>query len=77
MDDVVDIQVIQAPDDRLRVLVVQRGASDGRSARDRIAAILDELAGPPELPQVERVQELALTPGGKVRTLIVEPSDGV
>lgn len=71
---VVDFQVVQAADDRLRILVVQRDSPSQRSDRERIAAIFDRLVEPPEPPRVERVDQIELTPGGKLRTLVSEPA---
>jgi phenylacetate-coenzyme A ligase PaaK-like adenylate-forming protein len=70
MDGVVDFQAIQDADGRLRVLVVQRDSPPPEATRERIAAIFEQLVQPPEAPQVERVDHIALTPGGKLRTLV-------
>ncbi len=67
---VVDFQVIQDADDRLRILVVQRDSSSLEGDRERIAAIFEQLVEPPFPPLVERVDQIELTPGGKLRTLV-------
>lgn len=74
MESVVDVQVVQEADDQLRILVVQRDAPEPEDDRSRIADILEQLVGPPRRPRVDRVDAIPLTPGGKVRTLVVEPA---
>jgi phenylacetate-CoA ligase len=69
-NSVVDFQVIQHEDTRLTVLVVQRDASSAEADRERIASIFEELVQPPEKPEVNRVDHIALTPGGKLRTIV-------
>jgi hypothetical protein len=76
LGDVIDFQVIQDADDRLRVLVVQRESASLERDRERIAAIFEELLGPPQPPLVERVDQIELTPGGKLRTLVSAPAAG-
>lgn len=71
-NSVIDFQVVQGADDRLRIFVVQRDSSTAESDRERIATTFERLVQPPERPRVERVDHLALTPGGKVRTLVSE-----
>jgi phenylacetate-coenzyme A ligase PaaK-like adenylate-forming protein len=71
MDSVIDFQVIQDAQARLRILVVQRNTHRMEADREAIASIMEELVRPPERPRVERVDQIALTPGGKLRTLIV------
>ncbi len=71
MERVIDFQVIQDAQARLRILVVQRDTQRTEADRETIASIMEELIQPPERPQVERVDQIALTPGGKLRTLIV------
>lgn len=69
-DSLVELQVIQDPRARLAVLVVQRDSPRAEADRERIATILDELIRPPERPRVNRVDQIALTPGGKLRTIV-------
>lgn len=71
-DSIVDFQVRQASDRRLRLLVVQRDVASAASDRDRLAATFERLVSPPERPAVERVAQIPLTPGGKLRTVVVE-----
>jgi phenylacetate-CoA ligase len=68
----VDLQVIQDGDRRLRALVVQRESPPPEPERERIAAALAGLVDPPEKPLIERVESIPVTPGGKVRTVISE-----
>jgi phenylacetate-CoA ligase len=70
MDRVVDFQVIQDEDRRLRILVVQRDSPLSEADRERIATILEQLVQPPERPLVNPVDQIALTPGGKLRTIV-------
>ncbi|MDX6513216.1 MAG: hypothetical protein QOE36_2720, partial [Gaiellaceae bacterium] len=74
MESVVDVQVLQEADDRLTALVVQRDAPETEADRGRIADILETLVRPPRRPRVDRVEGIQLTPGGKVRTLVVQPA---
>lgn len=69
-NSIVDFQVAQTPDLRLRILVVQRDSSTAESDRDRIASVFTDRVRPPVKPLVERVDHIPLTPGGKLRTLI-------
>jgi phenylacetate-CoA ligase len=69
-DGVIDFQVIQEEDARVRVLVVQQDAPPPDPDRERIAAALSELVEPPEPPRVDRVELLPISPGGKVKTLV-------
>jgi phenylacetate-CoA ligase len=69
---VIDFQVVQAADDRLRIFVVQRDSPSGESDREQLASIFNALVQPPERPRIERVDHIALTPGGKLRTLVSE-----
>ena len=71
-ESVVDIQVIQAADRKLNVLVIQRDSTGAESDRDRIAGLLDQLIQPPEKPRVERISQIALSPGGKLLTIVAE-----
>jgi phenylacetate-CoA ligase len=73
-NSVIDFQVVQAADGRLRIVVVQRDSATAESDRERIATTFDRLVQPPERPRVERVAHIALTPGGKLRTLVSERS---
>jgi phenylacetate-CoA ligase len=75
MDGIVDFQAIQDGMGRLRILVVQRDSPAPETERARIAAIFEAVVQPPEPPRVERVDRIALTPGGKLRTLISECRD--
>jgi hypothetical protein len=70
MASVVDFQVIQAADRGLRVLLVQRDVAGAAADRELVAAIFTALVGPPAPPRVERVDAIALTPGGKLRTIV-------
>jgi phenylacetate-CoA ligase len=71
-NSVIDFQVIQRGDRRLTILAVQRDVSSAEADRERIAEVFEELVGPPERPHVERVDSIALTPGGKLRTIVSE-----
>lgn len=74
-DSILDFQVAQQADGRLRILVVQRDAPSAAADRERIATIFERLVAPPERPAVERVEHIPLTPGGKLRTLVPIPLD--
>ncbi len=67
---VLDIQVEQDPRSRLVARVMQRPSPRQEADRERIASILHELVHPPEPPRVERVDQIPLTPGGKLRTIV-------
>lgn len=69
-ESVVDMQVIQDAQKKLNVLVIQRDSPCTESDRERIATLFDQLIQPPERPRVERVAQIALTPGGKLRTIM-------
>ena len=69
-DSVIDFQVVQGEDDRLRILVVQRDTPAAEADRERIVETFERLVQPPERPTIERVGHIPLTPGGKLRTLI-------
>lgn len=69
---IVDFQVRQSRQGKLHIAVVQREAANPQSDRDRIADTFECLLSPPERPQVERVEFIPLTPGGKLRTLVQE-----
>jgi phenylacetate-CoA ligase len=71
-NSVIDFQAIQREDRSLTVLVVQRDLPSAEADREQIAAVLQELVQPPERPQVDRVDHIALTPGGKLRTIVNE-----
>lgn len=70
MNSVIDFQVIQDEHARLRIFLVQRDSPRPEADRERIVTLLEELVRPPESPQVERVDQIALTPGGKLRTVV-------
>jgi len=70
MARVIDFQVIQDARGGLRALVIQHDTPRAEADRAAIAAILSDLVQPPEPPRVERVAQIALTPGGKLRTII-------
>lgn len=71
-DSIVDFQVTQHVDAHLHILVVQRDLSSAAADRERIATTFEQLVRPPARPQVERVDRIPLTPGGKLRTLVSE-----
>lgn len=75
MDRVIDFQVTQDAQARLTILVVQRETPRMLADREAIATIMGELLRPPERPRIQQVDQIALTPGGKLRTLVahVEP----
>jgi phenylacetate-CoA ligase len=70
MGSIIDFQAIQDAHGRLRVLVMQRDSPEATVDRERLGAIFEALIAPPERPVVERVAQIALTPGGKIRTLV-------
>jgi hypothetical protein len=51
---------------------VQRDSPTTEADRERIASTFERLVQPPERPRIERVDHIALTPGGKLRTLVSE-----
>ena len=69
-NSVLDFQVTQHEDARLTVLVIQRDSPSAEADRERVAAILQNLVQPPGQVQVDRVDHIALTPGGKLRTIV-------
>jgi phenylacetate-coenzyme A ligase PaaK-like adenylate-forming protein len=71
-DSIIDFQVVQANDRRLRILVVQRESATEQADRERLVETFARIVHPPERPSIERVDHIALTPGGKLRTLVVE-----
>ncbi len=71
-NSIIDFQVVQAKDRRLRIHVVQRDGDTAEADRDRLVATFERLVEPPERPSIERVDHIVLTPGGKLRTLVVE-----
>jgi phenylacetate-CoA ligase len=71
-NSVIDFQVRQGADSRLHILVVQHDSPSAQADRERLAAVFDRIVEPPEPPRVERVDHIALTPGGKLRTLVAE-----
>jgi phenylacetate-CoA ligase len=64
---VVEFQVTQSTDGSLLARLVQRDEPDPEHYRSAIAASLRTVMGPGVRVQVERVDRLALTPGGKLR----------
>lgn len=73
---IVDVQVEQAEDGRLLARVVQRESPHAESDRARAAQALRELLGATAMPRVERVDRIALTPGGKLRTVVSRMARG-
>lgn len=71
---VVEFQVEQDEDLRLRVRVVQRDDPPPEPYRARIAATLDELVGLHGATTVERVAEIPLTGEGKLRHVVSRAS---
>jgi hypothetical protein len=69
-NSVLDFQVTQHEDARLTALVIQRDSDSAEADRERVGAILEELVQPPAPVQVDRVEQIALTPGGKLRTIV-------
>lgn len=67
----IDFQIVQDAQLGLKILVMQRNTPETDSDRQQIASIIQELAQSPQKPEVERVDKIALTPGGKLRTFIV------
>lgn len=72
MQSVIDLQVIQDAQARITVRVVQRDSSRAEVDRDNIATTVRALVQSSEPPSVERVDQIALTPGGKLRTVVSE-----
>jgi phenylacetate-CoA ligase len=69
---VIDVQVLQRASSGLRVLLVQHDSAGADVDRANIAALLDTMIQPTEPTRVERVDQIALTPGGKLRTIVSE-----
>jgi hypothetical protein len=69
---VIDMQVIQDAAGGLRILVVQRDSPAAERDRAHIAKTFEVLVAPRVAPRVERVDQIALTPGGKLRTIMSE-----
>lgn len=67
---IVDVQVEQDAEGRMLARVVQRASPQAEADRARIAESLQARVGAAELPRVERVDAIALTPGGKLRTIV-------
>lgn len=67
---IVDFQVTQDAEGRVRVAVVQRDLASAAADRDAVAVAVQRLLQSPLRPAVERVGHIALTPGGKLRTLV-------
>jgi phenylacetate-CoA ligase len=74
---VIQFQVRQRRDLTLDVHVVQRDDPPPETGRARLAAALDELLGMPGATRVERVEELPLTDGGKLRHVMSEAGGAV
>lgn len=70
MDRIADFQVRQDREGRIRLIVVARHGMPADSGAHRLAAIVNDLAAPPEPPRIELVDQLDVTPGGKIRTVI-------
>ncbi len=70
MASVVDFQAIQEADRSLQILLVQRDLPRAAADRETVATIFDRLVAPPRPTRVERVDSIALTPGGKLRTIV-------
>lgn len=71
-NSVIDFQIVQSADGCLTIFVVQRDSPTAEADRERIAGTFERLVQPPERPRIERVDHIALTPGGKLRTLVSE-----
>jgi phenylacetate-CoA ligase len=69
---VIDFQVVQSASGALTIFVVQRDAPEAGADRERIVSTFERLVQPAERPRIERVDHIALTPGGKLRTLVAE-----
>jgi hypothetical protein len=67
---VIDVQVIQAGDRNITIQLVQRDEPGAEGDRERVVAALGEIVGPPSCPEVVRVEQIPLTPGGKLRTIV-------
>jgi phenylacetate-CoA ligase len=67
---VIDVQVIQAGDRNLQILVLQHDTAGADAERERIGNALTELIAPPQRAEVVRVEQIPLTPGGKLRTIV-------
>jgi hypothetical protein len=67
---VIDVQVIQARDRSITIPLVQRDEPGAEGDRARVAAALGELVEPPARPEVVCVEQIPLTPGGKLRTIV-------
>ncbi len=67
---VIDVQVIQAGDRNITIQLVQRDEPGAEGDRERVAAALGEIVEPPSRPEVVRVEQIPLTPGGKLRTIV-------
>jgi len=72
---VIDVQVIQSADTNLRVLLLQQDMAGADAERDRIATALTELIAPPQRAEVVRVEQIPLTPGGKLRRSSRSPDE--
>ncbi|HEY7090584.1 MAG TPA: hypothetical protein VH518_20970 [Tepidisphaeraceae bacterium] len=72
MGSLIDFQIVQDPQRHLKVSVLQRDTPHTDSDREKVASIINDLVQPPQRPVVERVEKIAVTPGGKLRTFIVQ-----
>ena len=73
---IVDVQVEQDEERRMLVRVVQRIGPAADADRARAAEAVRALVGADEPPRVDRVDAIALTPGGKLRTVIARGARG-
>jgi phenylacetate-CoA ligase len=67
---IVDVQVEQDVDGRMIARLVQRPSPHAQADRARAGEALRALVGAVEPLRVERVDHIALTPGGKLRTVV-------
>jgi phenylacetate-coenzyme A ligase PaaK-like adenylate-forming protein len=71
-NSIVDFQVVQSSDRRIHILVVQRDTDATEAEREALRTTFERLVEPPGAASIERVDHIPLTPGGKLRTLVVE-----
>jgi phenylacetate-CoA ligase len=71
-NSIIDFQIVQTKDRRLRIAVVQRESATMLADRERLVDTFARLVQPPERPAIDRVDHIPLTPGGKLRTLVAE-----
>jgi phenylacetate-CoA ligase len=75
---VVEFQVVQHGDLRIRAQVVQEGSPEEAAVeRERVARQLDELIGLPDATTVEPVTAIAPGPGGKLRHIVSRAASNV